>query len=389
MKRFDLTRREFLHKSAVGASALAMGAAGRARAAEKKDEVAIGFIGVGGRGSTLLRKIMRTEGVRVVAVCDLKTDRLAKAQEAAAKFKPKGYTDLNEMLDKEKLDGVIVATEVGNHAKAAIPVLERGLNCFCEKPLETTVERMDALIKAARKSKGIVQVGFQRHYNDGYVKAVEKIHSGDLGKVAFMQGQWSWTWQVGGHWACDMDLGGGELVEQAGHHMDVMAWVMKYQHPIECVAMANVCRDLPEDAKPTSEDHAAVTFRFPGNAIFSYSHLFFCPQPFEAEKMLVYGRGWGIDLVKSELYTPPPDNKVVNLGEDSGKDWDKGTNEEMDAFVENIRNGGKEKPRSNIETARIATLMCFMGRKAFRDVKSNKFESQIVKWEDLGTTTDQ
>jgi len=391
MKRSDLTRRAFLQKSAIGASALAVGLGSRAHAAEKKDEVAIGFIGVGGRGSTHVQKYSRTDGVRIAAVCDLKTDRVAKAQatiEKAKGYQPKGYTDLNEMLDKEKLDGVIVATEVGNHAKAAIPVLERNINCFCEKPLETTVERMDALVKAARKSKAICQIGFQRHYNDGYVKAVEKIHSGDLGKVAFLQGQWHWTWQIGGGWVCDMDLGGGELVEQAGHHMDVMAWVMNYEHPLECVAMANICRDLPADSKPTSEDHSAVVFRFPGNAIFSYTHLFYCPQPFEAEKMLVYGRGWGIDLVKSQLYTPPPDGKVVNLGEDSGQDWGKGTNEELDAFVENIRNGGKEKPKSNIETARIATLMCVMGRKAFRDVTSNKFESKIVKWEDLGTTTD-
>jgi len=389
MKRSDLTRRAFLQKSALGASALAAAVGSRARAAEKKDEVVIGFIGVGGRGSTLLNKYVRTDGVRIAAVCDLRTERVAAAQKIVDKSKsytPKGYADLNEMLDKEKLDGVIVATEVGNHAKAAVPVLQRNLPCFCEKPLETTVERMDNLVKAARKSTSLCQVGFQRHYNDGYVKAVDKIHSGDLGKVAFLQGQWHWTWQIGGGWVCDMDLGGGELVEQAGHHMNVMAWVMKYQHPLECVAMANICRDLAPDAAPTSEDHSAVLFRFPGGAVFSYTHLFFCPQPFEAEKMLVYGRGWGVDLVKSELYTP--DKNTVRLGEDSGMDWGKGTNEELDAFVENIRNGAKEKPRSNIETARIATLMCLMGRKAFRDLKSNTFESKVVKWEDLGSTTD-
>ncbi len=386
MNRSNLARRAFLRKTAVGASALALGSAAKARAAARSDEVVLGFIGCGGRGSTLLQKIVRTEGVRVAAVCDLRTERVAAAQETARRFSPKGYTNFEEMLDKEKLDGVIVATEVGNHAKTAIPVLERNIHCFCEKPLETTVERMDAFVRAARKSKAICQIGFQRHYNDGYVKAIEKIHSGDLGKIAFLQGQWSWVWEIGGGWVADMDLGGGELVEQAGHHMDVMAWVMKYQHPIDCVAMANISREIPADSKPTSEDHAGLLFRFPGNVIFSYTHLFFCPEPFQLERMLVYGQTWGIDLVKSELYLKG--NKTERLGEDSGTDWGKGTNEELEAFVENIRSGGKEKPRSNIETARIATLMCFMGRAAFRDVKSNKFEPRLVKWEDLGSTTE-
>jgi predicted dehydrogenase len=390
MKRFDLTRREFLHTSAVGASALAMGVGSGARAAEADKEVALGIIGIGGRGSHLLRKAARIEGVRIVAVCDLLTDKVANGQnevkKANPKNDPKGYTKFQEMIEKEKLDGVIVATEVGNHAKCAVPVLEAGLNCFCEKPMDTTVERVDNLVKAARKAKGFLQIGFQRHYNVGYVKAIEKIHSGDLGKVSFLQGQWHWNWEVGtGGWLNDMDLGGGELVEQAGHHMDVMAWVMKYQHPLECVAMANIMRNIGGTTKPVSEDHTAVLFRFPGDAIFSYTHLFWCPDAFQAEKMWVYGQQWGVDLVKSELHTK---GKTEPIAESSGTDWDKGTDGELEAFVEKIRKGDKEKPLSNVETARIATLMCFMGRKAFRDVKSNKFESRIVKWEDLGSTTD-
>ncbi|MBM3335580.1 Gfo/Idh/MocA family oxidoreductase [Candidatus Sumerlaeota bacterium] len=388
MNRGDITRRTFLKHGAVGASAMAFTIGSRARAAAR-DDVVLGFIGVGGRGTTLLTKYSRTDGVRIAAVCDLKSDRVAKAQAVVEKFKdykPKGYANLEEMLDKEKLDGVIVATEVGNHAKTAIPVLTRNINLFVEKPLDTTVERVDALVSAARKAKCVCQVGLQRHYNDGYVKAIERIHRGELGKISFLQGNWHWTWQIGGGWVSDLELGGGELVEQAGHHMDVMAWVMKYQHPIKCVAMANISRELSEPDKPTGEDHSAVLFRFPGDVVFSYTHLFFTPEQFVSERMWVYGQGWGVDLVKSQLYTP--DGKVEQLGEDSGTDWGKGTNEELDAFIENIRSGGKEKPKSNIETARIATLMCFMGRQAFRDLKSNKFEPRLVKWEDLKSTTE-
>jgi len=390
MKQSELTRRAFLQKSALGASALAMGVGSRARAGEEEKEVALGVIGVGGRGSHLLRKAARIEGVRIVAVCDLLTNKVADGQDIAKKANPKndpkGYTRFQEMLEKEKLDGVIVATEVGNHAKCAAPVLDAGFNCFCEKPMDTTVERVDAIVKAARKAKGFLQVGFQRHYNVGYVKAIERIHKGDLGKVSFLQGHWHWPWNIGGGWVSDMDLGGGELVEQAGHHMDVMAWVMKYEHPIECTAMANISRNISPDSKPISEDHSAVLFRFPGNVVFSYTHIFYAPQVWQDELMWAYGQNWGVDLVKSELYQG--DKAVVPLGEGSGTDWDKGTDTELEAFVEKIRKGDKEKPLSNVETARIATLMCLMGREAFRDVKSNTFRTKIVTWKDLGTTTD-
>ena len=395
MKKSDLTRRNFVKASAAGASALALGIGMRSPRAARSDEVAIGFIGCGGRGSTLLKKVCRTDGVRVPALCDLKTDRVAGAQaeveRVAKEFKPKGYTDYREMLKNEKLDGVIVATEVGNHAKVAIPVLEAGLHVFCEKPLDTTVERVDALTRAARKAKGIFQVGFQRHYNVGYYEAIKKIHSGELGEVSFLQGQWHWPWEIGtGGWLNDMDLGGGELIEQAGHHMDVMAWVMKYQHPLECTAMANIKRDIGDVKTAVSEDHSAVLFRFPNNAIFSYTHLFWCPEPFFGEKMWVYGQLWGVDLVRSELYIKEKREQIAEtsiVGEQA--DWGKGTNEELDAFVDYIRKGGKETPRSNIETARVATLMCIMGRQAFRDIRQgNQFRSVVVKWEDLGTTTD-
>lgn len=392
MRRSDLTRRDFLHQSAVGAGALALGMGAR-RTYAASDEVVLGFIGLGGRGrGTLLKKCTRIPGVRIGAVCDLVTSKVAESQEIAKRDKPKGYTDFREMMDKEKLDGIVIATEVGNHAKVAVPVLEAGYHVFCEKPLDTSVERIDRLTRAARKAKGILQVGFQRHYNVGYAAAIEKIHSGELGEPSFLQGHWHWPWEIGtGHWINDMDIGGGELIEQAGHHMDVMAWVMKYQHPLECVAMANIKRDIGGIEKTVSEDHSAVTFRFPGGAVFSYTHLFWCPEAFSSEQMWVYGQHWGVDLVKSELYVK---GKAQPIGESSIEggvaNWGKGTNEELDAFVENIRNGGKEKPLSNIETARVATLMCIMGRQAFRDVskRGNDFRSVVVKWEDLGTTTD-
>jgi len=385
MKRSDFTRREFLRKSALSASALALGAGGRARAAESKDkeEIVLGFVGIGGRGGRLLRYVTRMEGVRVGAVCDLLSDRVANAQKVAEKFNPKGYQDFREMLEKEKLDGIIVATEVGNHAKVVVPVLEAGFHCFSEKPMETTVEKVDAIVKAARKAKGIYQVGFQRRHNDSFIAAMKRIHSGELGKALYLQGHWHFATGFS-RWVIDVEIGGCRLVEQACHHMDVMAWVMKDQHPTECVGMAAITTTYPNPPRLISEDHSALVFRFPGDVVFSYTHMSFAPEKWTGEKLWVYGHKWGIDLSKGELYTA--DGKTEQLTEPS--DFYRGEVEQLAAFVDNLRKGGKEKVLSNVESARVATLMAIMGRTAFRNLEKNTFEPRVIRWEDLRSTTE-
>ena len=373
-----------MQKSALGASALAVGMSGRARGAEgKKDEVVLAWVGVGGRGTTLLNKVLQLDGVRVGAVCDLKSDRVARAQRVAQKFQPKGYESFREMIEKEKLDGIVVATEVANHAKVVVPVLEAGIHCFSEKPMDATVENVDKITQAARKAKCLYQAGFQRRYSENFIKAMEKIHSGDLGKVTFLAGDWQFPSAVGG-WVINVEISGGKLVEQACHHMDVMSWVMNNQHPLQCVGMGAITVEHPNPPKYTAEDHSSVTFQYPGNVVFTYTHTSYAPQKWFAEKLWVYGEKWGIDLSKGELYTP--DGQTVKLSEPS--DYYVGTSEQLEDFADNIRTGGKRKPNSNVETARVATLTAIMGHASFHNLATNTFEPRIIKWSDLGTTTD-
>jgi predicted dehydrogenase len=379
-----LSRRDFLHKTALGASALALGASVRSTARSSEDEVVLGIIGVGGRGSHLLRKIVNVPGVRFAAVCDLIEYKVKRAQEVTAKWKAAGYQDFRRMLDKEKMDGVIVATEIGNHARCVIPVLEAGLHCFSEKSMDSTVEKVDAVVKAARKAKGIYQIGFQRRYNPGFISAVEKIHGGAIGNITFMQGQWHWPWSVGG-WVLDVNMSGGELVEQACHHMDVMSWVMKNQHPVKCVAMGAITAEYTNPPIPTSEDKSSVTYLFPNGTIYSYTHLFYLPPFFQKEKLWVFGEKAGVDLPAGMWYGR--DSKEEQIGEPSGEDWDKGTDEELVGFVEAVRKNDKKLVRSNQETGGVSTLISLMGRMAFYNRAEDKFEPRVVEWKDLGSTS--
>ena len=76
------------------------------------------------------------------------------------------------------------------------------------------------------------------------------------------------------------------------------------------------------------------------------------------------------------------------IGESSGVDWGKGTEEELCGFVAQIKSGSKELPAANVETGCICSLMCIMGRMAMANPKTNKYEPRLIRWKDLGTTTD-
>ncbi|MBZ0257998.1 Gfo/Idh/MocA family oxidoreductase [bacterium] len=386
MLELKSSRRSFVKKSglgAVGATALSLGLARTARSAN--DEVVLGIIGCGGRGSSLLKRITNIPGIRIAAVCDLREDRRKQAAYICEKYNPTVYSDFRKLLDTEKLDGCIVATEVGNHAKVVVPVLESGIHCFSEKPMDANVQNVDAIVRAARKAKGIYQIGFQRRYAPTFVNGMPLVHNGDIGDLTFMQGHWHWEWSVGG-WVSNVAMSGGELVEQACHHIDVMSWAAG-EAPVRAMGIGHIKgpgRDLKFEHN--SEDQSAVAFEFSNGAIFSYTHLFYLANHFRSEQLVVHGTKGGIDFHSGEMYPRGDDAKPVRFGE-KVTSWEYGTSLELEAFANHIRN--KEMPRSNVETGRLSTLTALMGRMAMYKAKTKKFEGSVVTWDELGTTTDK
>ncbi len=371
------SRRTFMKSSAAaGVTALTLGVTKDVRGANEK--VRLAWIGTGGRGRELLKRTLFNKGIEVVSVCDLRPERVAQAKEICAEEEAKvtTYSDYRKLLDTEKLDGVVVATEVGNHAKCVVPVLEAGLNCFSEKPMDCTIEKVDKIVATARKAKGVYQVGFQRRCDKGYRAGVQAIRDGDIGNVHFMQGQWHWTWQIGG-WVLDVDMSGGEIVEQACHHMDLMNWVMGNQPPLRCAAMGATNHTYKNPPKHVSEDKCAVSFEFPGGAIFSYTHLFYLCDQFTGEKSWVMGEKGGIDLLEGKRYPRPGMGEPSQIGENQPSWGNPSIDIEIDEFADSCRTG--KMPASNCETGRVSTFMSLMARKAMYDRSTKKFETKIVE----------
>ena len=395
----NVTRRNFLKSSAVaGASSLALPSIVGGGIVNNNDVVKVCTVGCGGRGSRDLRALSAVPKIKIVGVCELRDDRLKDAQEIAKTHAPNPYKDFRRMLDKEKPDGVSVVVEVQNHAKVVVPVLEMGYNCFSEKPVDCTVEAVDRLVGAARRTNRWVQFGFQRRYIPAHRAIVEEIHQEKLGKVYALQGHWHFFRPQG---PADADWDGGRLIEQSCHHMDAMSWVMKSQLPVRCVSIGRPPMHLGEHSfTHLSEAGSATAFEFPENVIFSYTHFMGVPgtigedegpstkpeeQNFINEKLWVYCEQGAYDLTRGMRYLRDRAKTKERVGKAS-EGYDNGTKEEFASFIDCLRSG--RKPDSNHETARVSTLMSLMGRKAMYDRSSRSFTSRVIRWQDLGSTTD-
>lgn len=383
-----LSRRSFVQTS-LSAAALAALRPGKAYAANEK--VRLAWIGVGARCIELLARMHKfhADKVETIALCDIAEARIGVARTIVGD-KPRVYTDYKKMLDQEKPDAVLIATWPNTHAEISAHVLQAGYHCFCEKPLDTTVEKIDAITKVARQAKCIYQVGTQRRYHPGYLSAMPKIVKGAFGPVTFMDGHWRWVWHLTRY---PEELRGGMFLDQTCHHLDTMIWAMGEKTPMRVVGMG-YNQDKPEEGpRVYSPSQSATTYQWDSGQLFVYTHQFCLPPHFQDEQMLVYCEKGCADLPSGRFWPLAEQGKEgqpepERIGIDSEGDWNLGTVEELGAFVDNVRGGGRETPAANIETARRSCLMGIMGRMAMIDKKKNNYEPRIIEWKDLGTMTD-
>jgi predicted dehydrogenase len=146
------------------------------------DRIVMGAIGVGGQGTGNMKWAKKKPGVKYVAVCDVDAEHCKKAALEIGKDCHQ-YGDFREMLDKEQLDAVTIATVDHWHALTSIAAMKHGCDVYCEKPLCLTIEEGKAMVKAARKYDRVFQTGSQQRSDDRYRLACELVRNGRIGKV--------------------------------------------------------------------------------------------------------------------------------------------------------------------------------------------------------------
>ena len=181
-------RRTFLKQAVtagVAMTAMASSAASYARILGANDRVNAAFIGLGGRGQTLLDDFFAIGGVDVTELCDTDSRRLAEAgaMVANAGGKAREFVDLRQMLDGSSADLVVVATPDHWHTPAALMALQAGKHVYLEKPVSHNPLEGELLVKATEKYGKVLQVGNQQRSSLESIEMMQRVHDGELGDL--------------------------------------------------------------------------------------------------------------------------------------------------------------------------------------------------------------
>ena len=188
------SRRQFIKQTAFAAAMptiISSTALGQGNIPAPSERINLGFIGVGGRGGGLLRGTLNNKLAQVVAVSDCFGSKRQKAlktiEDAYTKqgrqADAKEYADFREMLAREDIDGVVIATPDHWHVPISIYAVRAGKDIYVEKPLGVSVDYGFKLRKLVQKKSAIFQYGTQQRSDYKFRFACEIARNGYIGKV--------------------------------------------------------------------------------------------------------------------------------------------------------------------------------------------------------------
>ncbi|MHC4874811.1 MAG: Gfo/Idh/MocA family protein [Planctomycetota bacterium] len=209
--------------------------------AEKKT-LKMGIIGAGGRGINSFATLMSQEdNCEVVAFCDPNPVRMKAASEQI-EGEQNHYTNITEMLKKEDLDGVVVASPDFAHESNAVECLENGIHVLIDKPLAKNVKECKNIIAAAEKSGMIIMMGFNLRHHPTLVRTKEIIEEGTLGRIFMIENRefYDGGRTYMGRWNRFYDKSGGLWNHKGSHDFDVFNWLLDFPKPVKVSAIAGV-----------------------------------------------------------------------------------------------------------------------------------------------------
>jgi UDP-N-acetyl-2-amino-2-deoxyglucuronate dehydrogenase len=192
------------------------------------EKVRFGILGCGVIGPHHARAISGLEGAELVAVADVVPEL---ADELAGEYGCSSHSSLGEMLSGVELDAVCVCTPSGMHAGDAIAALEAGKHVVIEKPVDVTLEAADRLLGVQRATGGKVAVVSQHRFDAATLAVHRAISTRQFGRLTTGSAEVRWwrsqSYYDSGGWRGTWELdGGGVLINQAIHSIDLLQWLM-------------------------------------------------------------------------------------------------------------------------------------------------------------------
>src|SRR5690606_35402235 len=186
------TRRNFIRKTAIGATALSLGgilpsfsAQSYRRIRGANERVNVAMMGVNARGSALANNFAAQHNYEVTYVCDVDSRAAARCigqVEQKQRRKPKAEPDFMKALAYSDVDALVVAAPDHWHAPAAILASKAGKHVYLEKPCSHNPHEGELLVAVQKKYGNVIQMGNQRRSWPNILAGIQQLHQGAIGK---------------------------------------------------------------------------------------------------------------------------------------------------------------------------------------------------------------
>ena len=189
----------------------------------------VGIIGCGLIGKKRARVIAEDPFARLCCAADMNAFSAAGLIKEYGEGKGIAYQDWRNMLDKETLDAVVVATPNKFLKKITLWAAQRNIHVLCEKPLGRNAWEAERMVEVTRENRVILKTGFNHRYHPAISKAHEMAEDGAIGEIYFARCIYGHGGRPGyeKEWRARKDeSGGGELLDQGVHVVDLFRWFM-------------------------------------------------------------------------------------------------------------------------------------------------------------------
>jgi predicted dehydrogenase len=389
---------------------LMAGASMTVASAAPSDQVVLGVIGSGSRGTFDMTVFQKDPALRIGAICDVYEPNLEKAVSTAAKAQPAApvaYRNYKQLLADKNIQGVLIATPEHWHAQMVLDALAAGKDVYVEKPLCQTPEQGIQLVEAEKKTKSIIQVGMQRRSYDLYLEGRDLVASGQLGAVRMVRSWWlnnylgdrkgtrlegplDWEqWQGPAarvsadpdrflHWRFYSEYSGGILADQGAHVFDGIHLLMGAGFP----SAVNASAGKPHRAGGNTPESVVAIAEYPEDfiAVFSVNYGAMQYKLRNDQMNQLDGDRARMDIGREELKVfLKGSEEEPSIMKKSAKGFGYATDLHVQNFLECVRT--RKTPTAPMRVAFQAALVVQMANMSLKDGRRYKWNAAAGKVE--------
>jgi predicted dehydrogenase len=402
-----ISRRHFLMASSTMAASapFVLPSTIWAAPAEEKplSRITLGFIGTGTQGRHLLNSFLPHPSTQVVAVCDVDTTRREHHKKIVEDFYAakqnkdfKGcaaYNDFRELIARDDINAVVIATPDHWHALNAVAALDAGKDVYCEKPLSLTIAEARAMVNATRRNNRVFQTGSMQRSDSSFLKACELVRNGRIGNIKEIYvsvggpSKWcdlpeepiepalDWNMWLGPaplrpynsvlsprgvhkhfpNWRSYREYSGGGMTDWGAHHFDIAQWGlgMDESGPVEIIP-------------PERAETKRLTYKYANGVIMHHGGL--------------QGYGYGVVFVGTEGKVCVDRGRYITEPEEIGKGYTAGSlpirlyksNNHYKDFLDCVRS--RQKPICDVEIGCRSVTVCHLGNFVYWNKRPLRWE---------------